>query len=94
MEKAPKNVMEEDAIVAMDEVVSESKKESAQPLQSKQTMTFTSTSANASGASYASDAIAVIAPVKTAEKIKKTADINLTVDDYKAARAAIEKIVN
>ncbi|HEY0030329.1 MAG TPA: DUF4349 domain-containing protein [Bacteroidia bacterium] len=31
--------------------------------------------------------------VKMAEKIKKTADINLSVDDYKAARAGIEKIV-
>jgi hypothetical protein len=32
--------------------------------------------------------------VKIPEKIKKTADINLTVDDYKTARAAIEKIVH
>lgn len=31
--------------------------------------------------------------VKVAEKIKKTADINISVDDYKVARAAIEKIV-
>lgn len=30
---------------------------------------------------------------KIAEKIKKTADLNITVDDYKKARAAIEKIV-
>jgi hypothetical protein len=32
--------------------------------------------------------------VKIPEKIKKTADINITVNDYKAARAAIEKIVH
>lgn len=33
------------------------------------------------------------AVVKVPEKIKKTANINITVDDYKAARASIEKIV-
>ena len=32
-------------------------------------------------------------PVKIAEKIKKTANIDISVDDYKVARAAIEKIV-
>lgn len=31
--------------------------------------------------------------LKVPEKIKKTADINITVEDYKQARAAIEKIV-
>lgn len=31
--------------------------------------------------------------IKIPEKIKKTADINLTVDDYKVARLAIEKVV-
>jgi len=33
------------------------------------------------------------AAIKIPEKIKKTADINLTVDDYKAARMAIGKII-
>ncbi|MCX6296917.1 MAG: DUF4349 domain-containing protein [Bacteroidetes bacterium] len=32
-------------------------------------------------------------PVKIAEKIKKTADLDISVDDYKVARAAIEKVV-
>jgi hypothetical protein len=31
--------------------------------------------------------------IKVPEKIKRTADINISVDDYKKARAAIEKIV-
>jgi hypothetical protein len=39
------------------------------------------------------DATANPAPEKIPEKIKKTADINITVDDYREARAAIEKIV-
>lgn len=33
------------------------------------------------------------APIKIAEKIKKTADVNISVEDYKVARAAIDKIV-
>ena len=33
------------------------------------------------------------APIKMAEKIKKTADVNISVEDYKVARAAIDKIV-
>jgi hypothetical protein len=32
-------------------------------------------------------------PIKIAEKIKKTANIDISVDDYKLARAAIEKII-
>ncbi len=35
----------------------------------------------------------VSAPVKMAEKIKKTADVNISVEDYKVARAAIDRIV-
>lgn len=35
----------------------------------------------------------VSAPVKIAEKIKKTANIDISVDDYKVARAAIDKII-
>lgn len=31
--------------------------------------------------------------IKIAEKIKKTADVNISVEDYKVARAAIDKIV-
>lgn len=38
-------------------------------------------------------AIPEVNPVKVAEKIKKTADVNISVEDYKVARAAIEKIV-
>lgn len=38
-------------------------------------------------------AIPEVNPVKVAEKIKKTADVNISVEDYKVARAAIDKIV-
>ena len=40
-----------------------------------------------------SNTVPVSNPVKIAEKIKKTANIDISVDDYKVARTAIEKIV-
>lgn len=39
------------------------------------------------------NALPTEAPIKIAEKIKKTADVNISVEDYKVARAAIDKIV-
>lgn len=35
----------------------------------------------------------VSAPIKMAEKIKKTANVDISVEDYKVARAAIDKII-
>lgn len=40
-----------------------------------------------------SNATVASAPIKIAEKIKKTADVNISVEDYKVARVAIDKIV-
>ena len=40
-----------------------------------------------------SNATVATAPIKMAEKIKKTADVNISVEDYKVARVAIDKIV-
>ncbi|MBL0329058.1 MAG: DUF4349 domain-containing protein [Bacteroidetes bacterium] len=48
-------------------------------------------SANASG--LTSTTTVASAPIKMAEKIKKTADVDISVEDYKVARAAIDKIV-
>lgn len=45
------------------------------------------------GGSSAANEIASIVKIKIPEKIKKTADLNITVDDYKKARTEIEKIV-
>ena len=45
------------------------------------------------GGSSASNEIASVVKIKIPEKIKKTADLNITVDDYKKARTEIEKIV-
>lgn len=45
------------------------------------------------GSSSASNEIASVVKIKIPEKIKKTADLNITVEDYKKARTEIEKIV-
>lgn len=45
------------------------------------------------GGSSASNEIVSVVKIKIPEKIKKTADLNITVDDYKKARTEIEKIV-
>ena len=47
---------------------------------------------NASGGLTSATTVAS-APIKMAEKIKKTADVNISVEDYKVARVAIDKIV-
>lgn len=51
------------------------------------------TSANAAGSGLTYSVTQVSNPVKIAEKIKKTANIDISVDDYKLARIAIDKIV-
>ncbi|MDP1746171.1 MAG: DUF4349 domain-containing protein, partial [Bacteroidota bacterium] len=45
------------------------------------------------GGRSASNEAASVVKIKIPEKIKKTADLNLTVEDYKKARIEIEKIV-
>ena len=45
------------------------------------------------GAGDARGQMAIVEKIKIAEKIKKTANLNITVDDYKKARTEIEKIV-
>lgn len=45
------------------------------------------------GGSPTQNAISSVVKVKIPEKIKKTADLNITVEDYKKARTEIEKIV-
>ncbi|MDP1747116.1 MAG: DUF4349 domain-containing protein [Bacteroidota bacterium] len=45
------------------------------------------------GGSSVSKANSTVERIKIPEKIKKTADLNITVDDYKKARTEIEKIV-
>lgn len=45
------------------------------------------------GGSSVNTAISTVERVKIPEKIKKTADLNITVEDYKKARTEIEKIV-
>lgn len=50
-------------------------------------------SGNNSGSGLTSTTTVASAPIKIAEKIKKTADVNISVEDYKVARVAIDKIV-
>ena len=45
------------------------------------------------GGGSVSNSISSVDPIKVPEKIKKTADLNITVEDYKNARAEFEKIV-
>ncbi|MES2138953.1 MAG: DUF4349 domain-containing protein [Bacteroidota bacterium] len=45
------------------------------------------------GGSSVNNAISTVERIKIPEKIKKTADLNITVEDYKKARTEIEKIV-
>ncbi len=50
-------------------------------------------SANNANPGVTSTIAAVSPPIKIAEKIKKTADVNISVEYYKVARVAIDKIV-
>ncbi len=45
------------------------------------------------GGSSVNNSISAVERIKIPEKIKKTADLNITVEDYKKARTEIEKIV-